>query len=102
MFLCVSFWGEPLQLVQDGKILPAPPGLLPFQGVSRSGSILLQELGHSGSLHLRVEVDFWGYTVSSLLLVARVYCLYVCVCWYLPGPAAMSLLSNGLACDATR
>ena len=58
LYLCVLFWGEPLCLVQDGEIVYCEPLWV---------------------LHLGLEMESSGYTVSNILPVEPRCCLSVCV-----------------------
>ena len=60
VFLWILFWGKPLRLAQDGKILPNH--CKPFWVLS-----------------LGVEMESLGYTLSDLLFVGPCL-LFVCVC----------------------
>ena len=84
VFVCVDWIGKSHSgLCRMGKFYLHHLGSLPFQGLNHSGLImrhsrfiLFQEPGQSGSLHLALEVEFGGYSLSDLLLV-ETYLLFL-------------------------
>ena len=105
VFLCVSFWGEPLWLAQDGKILLAPSRAhFTFREWAIQGSLQVTlgpfSFRSQDTLEASVLESKWNLGATPCVIFCLwdhicclSLCVYQCLCW---------LVETSLVSDNTR